>query len=448
VRSRSAAVVYVAAALAWIALRVSVFSKLRLIEFPDSESFLAKAAEPLWTRDYFLGSGRFFVVPLFYKVVFAVAGPDKANVALAQFLLSTGAWLTLAWALARQMAPVWLGIGAFAAVLAFGLSTEVTQWDVMVLSESVSTSLFALLMAIWIGLPQRLSNRTVAGAAVIAAAWSLSREANSLLVLPLAVAVAAWGTGYAPHRLERLRAWTLAGILVSLFAGTAAISGSGDRWVFPLLNVIGTRVLPSAERTAYYQSHGMPVNPTLQGMAGEFGSGKNWAFYGAPDLEEFRRWLRVRGKNAFAWDLAAHPRRTLTEPLVDVHEFICPALSPYRYDPFPTLYASSDGVWFCQPRAAGVLVAMAGLLGLALAAAAFALRARVSAIAGFRLLTLSALLLGWLPFVWFTWHVIGGMEVGRHEWSGVLVARVGVLLLSVYAVQGTITGLRSRARRG
>ena len=43
------------------------------------------------------------------------------------------------------------------------------------------------------------------------------------------------------------------------------------------------------------------------------------------------------------------------------------------------------------------------------------------------------MLVGWLPFIWFTWHVIGGMEVGRHEWSGVLMARVGGLLLLLYA---------------
>ena len=210
------------------------------------------------------------------------------------------------------------------------------------------------------------------------------------------------------------------------------ISGSGDPWVFPLLNVIGKRVLPTPERTAFYQAYGMPVNGRLMDMAGESPAAER-AFYGAPELEDFRAWLQVDGKSVFAKALATNPIRSLVEPLADVQEFVCPALSPYRYDPFPTFYRNLDGSWFCQPRAAAAIVAAGAILGIGLLGVAYLWRKRLSATDGLWLLTLAAMLLGWLPFVWFTWHVIGGMEVGRHEWSGVLMARVGGLLLLFYA---------------
>ena len=339
-RGRWTVVAYVIVAAVWVALRASVFSTWRLIEFPDSESYLIKATEPLWDVDYFVGSGRFFVVPAFYKLVFALNGPDKEALTSAQFLLSLASWIALGWSVATQTRPGWLSVASFSAVLAFGLSTEVIQWDVMVLSESLSTSLFALLVAVWIRLSKSVSNARVAAVIGMAMAWSLSREANSLLLLPLAIAALVWGLWFLPgRRREQVRCAVLCGALVATFVGTAAISGSGDRWVFPLLNVIGKRVLPSAERTAFYQSHGMPMNAKLMEMSGEFASGKNWAFYGAPELQGFRVWLHAEGKGVFARDLASNPVRTFLEPLENVEEFVCPVLLPYRYEPFPTLYS-------------------------------------------------------------------------------------------------------------
>lgn len=125
-RHRWTIAAYVIVVIAWMVIRVSVFSHLRLIEFPDSKSFLAKAAEPLWTRDYFFGSGRFFVVPLFYKIVFVISA-QKAALAVAQSLLATGAWLTFAWTLAARIRPAWLSVTTLAAVLAFALGSEIIQ---------------------------------------------------------------------------------------------------------------------------------------------------------------------------------------------------------------------------------------------------------------------------------------------------------------------------------
>lgn len=448
-RNRSLVVVLVVVAVAWIGLRVSVYATSPVLEYPDSASYLAKAAEPLWTSDFFLGSGRFFVVPLFYKMVSAVHGPvspthrlrpaaapDNAALGHAQLALSLCAWLTLAWVLAARMNRGWLSVAAFTAVLLFGLSTDVIQWDVLILSESVSSSLFVLLVAMWIRLSDGMTGERLASALVAAAAWSMSREANSLLILPLAVAIALWGLWYGRgHGRERIQSGILAAALVAIFVATSAISGSGDRWIFPLLNVIGKRVLPSQDRTAFYQARGMPVSPTLMDMSGEFASGKGWAFYEAPELETFRAWLRADGRAVFAQDLVFHPVRTLVEPLQDVQEFVCPALAPYQPDRFEPLFPALDNAWVCTPKTARTVVAGTLVGGMALLAGAFFLRRRLRSSDGFRLLTVGAMLVGWLPFAWFTWHVIGGMENGRHEWSGVLMWRMAALLLLVSLVE-------------
>lgn len=436
-------VVSVLALVAWVVLRVAVFSQTALIEFPDSDSYLVKAAEPLWTLDFFVGSGRFFVVPLLYKLAFALGGSKDALLA-AQLLLSLIAWLVFARSVALEMRTGLLKMAGVVAVLASGLSTEVLQWDVMLLSESVSTSLFVLLVAAWMRMADGLSRTRVAVVILLGGLWSMSREANSLLVVPLGVAIVLWRTWYRPAAPGRERSAVVAGALAAVFVATFAISGSGDRWVFPLLNVIGTRVLISPERTAFYQSNGMPVNEPLMNLAGEFASGKEWAFYRASELENFRAWLQDRGKSTFVKDLAYHPARTLAEPLVDVQEFVCPVLRPYRLERVATVYPIREDWTICEPDNVRAFVAGSAVLGILALALAWLLKASLSASDGFRLLTVAAMLIGWLPFTWFTWHVIGGMEVGRHEWSGILMARVGALLVLVYLLRSVEWRVRPR----
>src|SRR4051794_25538186 len=101
---------YVLVAAVWIAARVSVFSHARVIEFPDSVSYLTKAAEPLWTRDYFFGSGRFFVVPTYYKLAWVLIGLSKSALTKAQLLLSLCVWIVFGWSVATSIGRTWLGV--------------------------------------------------------------------------------------------------------------------------------------------------------------------------------------------------------------------------------------------------------------------------------------------------------------------------------------------------
>jgi hypothetical protein len=361
----------------------------------------------------------------------------------AQFAFSVLAWLAFASALAAQYRRWWVSVLAFTAALALGLSAGVTQWDSMILSESVSTSLFAVLMTMWMRLSNGLTTPKTLAILVIAIAWSMSREANCLLVAPLGVAVVLWGLWYLrPHTLERRLSALLGGGLLAIVIATFAISGYGDRWVFPLLNVIGTRVLPSPEKLAFFQAHGMPVNSKLMEMSGEYASGKNWAFYYAPELAEFRAWVNTQGRAVYARDLVMHPWRSLGEPVENIDQFVCPTIYQYYSAGFRPVYTVSGQAWFCSAKAALVIVSGSLLTGVGFVVGAYWFRRRLQTSAGFSALTVGALIAGWLPFTWFAWHVIGGMEIARHEWSGILVFRVGLVLLVAYVVD-SIADLRN-----
>jgi hypothetical protein len=427
-------------AMAWVVCRIQVFANADTIQFPDSASYLVKAASPLSSLDFYFDDGRFFIVPLVYKLAASLCSSNDCLTA-AQLVLSLLAWLYFAWAATTRAPAGWVAVASWAAVLALGLTGAVIQWDTAILSESVTTSVWVALVAAWLRLAEGVTGRRVAWLLAISGVWSMTREANSLMLMPFGVVLVCWSVWYLPAGRQRITCWLIASIWVAFVAVTFTISGHGERWFIPMLNVIGKRVLPAPDRTAFYRARGMPLNDALTRMSGEFASGKDLAFFTDPDLEAFRTWLRARGRRTYADDLLTHPGRTLTEPLQDVGYFVCPDLSPYvpsGYQPvLPDLGRS-----FCVPPRATALVAGSFLVGAALLILAWLRRQRELQADGFWMVTIAALLMGWQPFVWLSWHIIGGMEVSRHVLSGTLEFRVGIVLLMLYVAQRSGHALR------
>jgi hypothetical protein len=96
----------------------------------------------------------------------------------------------------------------------------------------------------------------------------------------------------------------------------------GERWIFPLNNIVGRRVLLSSEAVTYLQSCGMPVTPALLGMTNEFGLGQDNAFYNNPALEGYRVWLGQHGKTCYMKWLLSDPIRSVNQSLGQFQELI------------------------------------------------------------------------------------------------------------------------------
>ena len=429
---RLAMAAYLLVAVAYVVIRISTFEAARNVEFPDSPSYLEKAASPL-NSAFFFDEGRFFVVPLMYKITNGVFGPGVSRLTTMQLVLSMVAWLVFAWSFSRVLSVARLGFAGFLAVLAMSLSLDVLMWDRMILSESITFSLFVLFLAAWIQAGEGLTNRRAAmlfGASIF---YGVSREANGLILLPFAVVLLAWALFHLRDRRRQIICAGIAASWIVITIASTAIAHKGERWLFPLLNVIGTRVLTTPDRLAFYEAKGMPINPRLLAMKGEMAAGQDWAFYKDPELEEFRRWIRANGREVFSKDLTSNLGRTLREPLVSIEEMLCPILviynEPARMKPvLPDVGLSR----FCSPG--WTRLSLLGSLGLGslLLFLAVVMPRRFTPATAFKMLTLAAMLLGWPPFLWFSWQVIGGMEISRHSLSGTYEFRLAVLLLAGY----------------
>lgn len=424
----------------YLVLRTIAFAGAQDTQFSDSPSFLTKAAESVFDVEYFIGSGRFFVVPIFYKMVSTFGSASISSFTIFQLVVSAFAWLVLAFTLAARFPGRVLGVVAFCATLLISLSSDVLMWDRMILSESISTSLFVLLVACWMRFAWGVTTAGTVCFVSLAGLWSFAREANSVLLLPFAAMLLCWLWWYLPGgSSERRRCAAAVAMLLVIVAATTFISRRGDRWVFPLLNVIGIRVLPSAERVAFYQARGMPVNERLLAMSGEFAGDQDWAFYRSPELESFRAWLMARGTDVYAEDLLSHPVRSLTEPLQDTHFYVCPDFWPYRPPGLVELLPQVGQAEFCGRSGSLAVVFASVLVGAGLVIFTARARPRMAAAKALGLLVAAANLLGWIPLVWLIWHAIGGMETSRHVFSGTIALRLATVITAVEVVDLILT---------
>jgi hypothetical protein len=423
---------YVVIVLGYIIVRCLIFMGAHYTEFSDSSTFLDKAAGKLLDLDFYIGSGRFFVVPLIYKSVNSFAGSGTVSLTLFQLLLSMVAWISLAGVCSARCSLRLTALCVFAAILGFSLSTDILLWDRVILSESISTSLFVLLLTFWIRLDDGVTIRRIVALVTVSVCWGFAREANSLLLVPFALTMLCWSLLYRRDRQpERRLSLALVGTWLAIVATTSLVSARGDRWFFPLLNVVGVRVLTSPERLTYYEARGMPVNNRLLAMKGEYAQGQDAAFYKSPDLERFRLWLKARGRQVFAEDLRSHPIRTVVEPVADVQLFVCPDFTIYRPVGLQEFLPELGQSIICSTRASLAVVVSSLLTGVVLFVTCVTLRSRLPPGQALRILIAAGLLLGWVPFVWLVWHAIGGMEIGRHVFAGTMAMRMAIVILII-----------------
>lgn len=437
---------YFLVALAYAVIRINTFEAAKNAEFPDSSSYLEKARSPL-NYDFFFDEGRFFVVPLAYKITSGLFGPGNPALTTMQVVVSLGAWLVFAWSFARVLGAGRLGFVGFVAVLVMSLSLDVLMWDRIILSESLTLSLFVLFLAAWIQVGEGLTNARAAALFITSILFGVSREANGLMLLPFAVVLLAWTLVYVRDKRHRIICVAIAASWILVTVASTMIAQVGQRWHFPLLNVVGTRVLTTPDRLAFWQGHGMPVNARLLAMKGEMASGQDWAFYTDPQLSEFLRWSVANGRAVLTRDLASNPIRTIREPMENLDSMVCPVLG-YNRPLMREVLPNFGQLKTCHPVLTRASLFGSLALGSFLLVLALKPPRRFTAASGFKQLTLAAMLLGWPPFLWFTWQVIGGMEIERHSLSGTYEFRLAALLTAGYAALAVVRYLAPQVATG
>lgn len=391
---------------------VVIVSGLRIAAaLPPPPTFLPDS------RDYLATPHLLGAKPPLTPLVYLLLARNYGLIAFVQAAFGALAWGVLALTGRRIVGGVG-GWFAFAAILFLSVSAQVATWDVVLLSESFSLSLMALLIAAGLLLAERWETRRFVAFIVIAACWMLSRDTNAYIVLVLGLgALICIGLWLVPRRAV----WFAVPMLIMGALGVWSIDAA-SRWTVPFFHVTTNRILPNPEAKRYFVAHGMPVTPALQPS-----SRGDDAFRHDPDLASFRRWVDERGQSTYAGYLADQPGWVLRKSFTQDAALVAPLVHAFnsRYHP-PFGWVSQHTV--AQPRPWVLLTAL-----VILALAAYPVQRRRRRVVGGMQVAIAIIAL--YPFsVVLTW-VGDTFEIERHQFP----ATIAMLIAGALLVGGLLT---------
>jgi hypothetical protein len=427
---------YVLLLAAYAAVRWNWFAHLPAVTYRDSESYFEVADQPLLSLDFWAGA-RAWTVPLVYKVL---PNTEQA-LTIGQLVVSLVCWAVLAAVVARCLHPGAWRVVAFAAVLAFSTSFAIIRWDRLILSESVSISLTALVVAAWLELVRAPRRGAVIGVVAASLLWVFSRDTNGFLALLTALPVLVWVAR--PGSLGRRWPVLLAAGLGAIFVASVAASGSEEAQLRrndrPMLHVVGRRVLIHPEQERFFRAHGMAPTPRVRRYRKQLAAIGD-TIPSDPATDRFLRWVRARGRATLARYLVAHPGAAL-RPVIKFRKrllrgvttgYLPPGARPLLPEPVASILypdrVTSVLRWVVIASAAATAAALAG---------------------GARrtwLVPVGVILLQ-LPHALLVYHG-DTLEVARHAIVMAIMLRLGILMLALLALGGMLERLAPRGRAG
>lgn len=415
-------------ALFLLYLAARLYSGLPAFERPrqrdDSPVFIELSKQPLFSPRLWAAER-----PPAYAL-FLKATDRSLPITLAfQLALSSLAWGALALVVASFLRHPGVQVFSFIWLLLLSLVPHLAGWDFTLLSESLSLSLFVLFTALGLWLMQAWNPWKAAALVVTGFFLAFVRDTNAWLLLALVVCLLiAVLLGWAHRRVLLLAACFAAFLLLS-----AASSNAGGRWVSPLINIIGRRVLTAPRSVNILQRLcDMPVSPELMGMRNEFANGRLEALYTDPALKGFQTWLLEQGRSCYPRLLISDPVHSLRAPLENLDELLAfrRARGYFAHAYRSMLPASLEPLFYPVRFALGLWI----VLTLAAVAALFLEAWRSNRLwGGFLLLGLTV-----FPHLFLTWHsevleperhaITVGLQLALSAW--ILVFLLADLLLA------------------
>src|SRR5438132_5209264 len=244
---------------AYAALALYLFSRMDLIVYPDTSAYESVASRPIFEPPFFAGE-RPFTLPLLLRI----AGSEVVVLSV-QVVLYLIAWSLFALVFSRLARSPHTRIVLVTTLLLVSVCTDIFAWNASISSESLSISLLLLALpaaGAVVTAPPRPKRLVLAFCAfgAIAGLWVFDRDINGYLLVILA-GIAALASVLIPSaRRYRGRAAALFGVALALCVLDVLSADRVTRWKWPLVNVLGQRILPSPEYRLWFAERGMPLN--------------------------------------------------------------------------------------------------------------------------------------------------------------------------------------------
>jgi len=273
------------------------------VQYPDTPSYM-----PL----NFLGHGvtRLWTTPL----LFTILPSDSARV-YAQLLIGIACWSALALGVARSLAhPVVARVGG-ALILVLGLCEQVTEWDTILLSESLALSLTALLVASLLWLRLRPTRWGLGATLVVMVLWVFSRQLHAAVFIPVAIVAIGWIL----LRRRRLIGVAVALAAIAAWGGYATVASGKAIVQMNAHDILVLRILKSPQNADYFARRGMPKVAVLKKEASTETEATVFSHDRGLVLNDpqWKQWIDAHWRTTYAGWLLRHPVATVRGPADD-----------------------------------------------------------------------------------------------------------------------------------
>jgi len=292
----------------------------------DTDSYVTTAKAPLFSAGFFSGA-RPITVPLLYKIFTPTGGydtsirsepsigkmpglrslPGFSQVALVQSILSVLCWLALAISLYKKLTNHWLKYVSITVVLLSACLPEIVSWDHVMMAESLSYSLFVLLIAFslhlfdlpfFTGAKASNSKKWLAACFLLTMFfWVNTRDTNiyflEISILSLLIGLAIPFVSSKFKKISRLGVITLIiSCLIVVFHQAGARNST--RLVNPLINNLTSNVFPYTTRVEFmHDKWGMPDSLDI------ISNSASANYSTIKDNKEFVTWVQDKGLRAY-----------------------------------------------------------------------------------------------------------------------------------------------------
>ncbi len=380
-------------------------------------------------------------VPLLYNIF----NTDALRVA-AQAVVAAACWWTLCLSVVRLIDHKRVRIVIRFTILALGLVAPIVSWNTTLLSESLTLSLTALLVATWLSFFQKESLRWAMAVVFVTLAWTLTRQAD--VIVGLLITVGALVAALGRHR-SKLRGFVA--LMMILISAYSLVITSRNTQVenANVADYVADRILLNKDYTNWFVAHGMPYSPEVAADAGT-PYGSNLA-----GLPSFRPWLVKDGARVYAEFVFSHPNYTLLGPLSsffgEVSSLTIPntTVYPLTVMPNPTPSILSPTIDYGRYREvvppifgdilfeqgqAGAILSVVGIAGylLYLSRRRYGIdrRQRIPCI----------LLASVVPQAYFAWLSGGVGELDRLSMVTAASLRIGLVLCIAFSIDRLLSG--------
>lgn len=326
-------------------LRAGWYGDLRLsVANPETNSYISASKSSVLSWKIFAGK-RLFTTNLIYKMandesacpVTVYSTPAIGNtvhrgiqpcfdrVALLQNLLAIFGWCLLAWTVAKFLKSPAVKIAAATSIMLFGFTPQVAEWDSILSPESLSLSMFAIVLALMMAFAFRIATsdapfasrpdtRLLTGLLVVFLLWVFVRDVH-LYAIPITLGLLGLLFFIKRFRTTKHVAVAFSVLLAFFIIGFLSARDSLRATRYPIMNSLEAYILPHPARVEFFKNYGMPEKD-------------------APDYKDapiYQAWADKHASKAYGLFLITHPGFVVLTLWEDFDQMRGDFLQPYFY---------------------------------------------------------------------------------------------------------------------